>query len=83
MAANQREAWVAGAQAEPWEPNQLVAMGAVDYPSTSPLQAETLVTTLTAIGYSTIMLWGCEYWYWHKVNGRNLWWWTIQQLVDA
>jgi hypothetical protein len=44
---------------------------------------ETLVTTLTNMGYSNVLLWGCEYWYWHKKNRRNLWWWTVQRLIES
>lgn len=83
LALNGREDWIAEAQAEPWEPNQLVAMGKANYPSSSPRQATILVNALSKLGYSTVMLWGCEYWYWSKKNGRNLWWWTMQQLVSA
>lgn len=83
LAANGKEDWIAEAQAEPWEPNQLVAMGKAEYPSSTPRRAASLVNSLTEIGYGTVMLWGCEYWYWQRKNGRNLWWWTMQQLVKA
>ncbi len=78
-----KEAWVAEAQAEPWEPNQLVAMGKPDYPSANPRRTAELVTTLAEAGYSTILLWGCEYWYWHHQHGRHQWWRAIQQLTQA
>jgi hypothetical protein len=75
--------WVAEAQAEPWEPNELVALKREEYPSCTPRRMETLVTTLTNMGYSNVLLWGCEYWYWHKKNRRNLWWWTVQRLIES
>ncbi len=78
-----KEAWVAEAQAEPWEPNQLVAMAKPDYPSATPRRTAELVTTLAEAGYSTILLWGCEYWYWHHQQRRNQWWKAIQQLIRA
>lgn len=81
LLAADREAWIAEAQAEPWEPNQLVAMQKLDYPSASPLRAENLVTTLGGMGYGTVLLWGCEYWLWQKHQGRNLWWWTVKRLT--
>jgi hypothetical protein len=80
---NGKEDWIAEAQAEPWEPNELVAMNKAEYPSSSPKQTEILVTSLTDYGYSTVMLWGCEYWYWQKQTGRDAWWSSIQQLVET
>lgn len=83
LVAQDRESWVAEAQAEPWEPNQLVAMGQAEYPSASPTQATELVNSLATIGYNTVMLWGCEYWYWHKKNHRHRWWQAMEQLIRA
>lgn len=83
LTANGKEAWIAEAQAEPWEPNYLVALEKVAYPSASPERATKLVNSLTEIGYSTVMLWGCEYWYWHKQNGRSQWWRSIQELIGS
>ena len=78
-----KEAWIAEAQAEPWEPEQLVAMDAIHYPSASPERMTELVQTVRRLGYSTIMLWGSEYWYWHQKNGRDHWWQSIQELVTV
>lgn len=83
LITNDREDWIAEAQAEPWEPNKLVAIDRAQYPSSSPKQAATLVTSLTELGYRTVMLWGSEYWYWHKKNGRSQWWQTMQQIIQA
>ncbi len=83
LAKSAKEDWIAEAQAEPWEANQLVAMQQTEYPSCTPKRTSSLVTSLTDLGYSTVMLWGCEYWYWQKKNGRNLWWWTMQQIAEA
>jgi hypothetical protein len=78
-----REPWIAEAQAEPWEPQQLVAMQKLDYPSAAPRRMTQLVTELSGIGYQTILLWGCEYWYWQRQQGRNLWWWSVEKLVES
>ncbi|MBW4539193.1 MAG: beta-galactosidase [Myxacorys chilensis ATA2-1-KO14] len=78
-----KEDWIAEAQAEPWEPHELVATRKTDYLSSTPKRVEYIVTTLMDIGYSRVLLWGCEYWYWNKINGRNLWWWTVQKLLEA
>jgi hypothetical protein len=83
MQQNQREAWIAEAQAEPWEAQQLVAMTKAEYPSATPQRMRSLVAQLTQANYSTVLLWGCEYWYWQRQQGRNLWWWTVQQLAQA
>lgn len=78
-----REAWIAEAQAEPWEPQKLVAIDRADYPSASPRRMQLLVNTLARANYSTVLLWGCEYWYWQQTQGRNLWWWTVKQMIRA
>lgn len=78
-----KAAWIAEAQAEPWEPQQLVATKGIHHPSSSPEQAIQLVDRLTTLGYPSILLWGCEYWYWHQQQGRSFWWETMQQLLQA
>lgn len=83
LANHNKEAWIAELQAEPWEPNQLVPIKQVEYPSSSPEQVVSLAGTLTDIGYPKLMLWGCEYWYWHQQQGRNHWWQAIQQLLET
>jgi Beta-galactosidase len=79
----QVEPWIAEAQAEPWEPQKLVAIDRAEYPSATPRRMRSLVTQLTAIGYDTILLWGCEYWYWQRTQRRNLWWHTVEKLIHA
>lgn len=76
-----REAWIAEAQAEPWEAKKLVANDRADYPSASPRRMQLLVDRLARSEYSTVLLWGCEYWYWQKTQGRSLWWWTVKQMI--
>jgi Beta-galactosidase len=78
-----REAWIAEAQAEPWEPQKLVANDKADYPSASPRRMQLLVDRLARANYSTVLLWGSEYWYWQKTQGRNLWWWTVKQMIRS
>lgn len=80
---NGKEAWVSEAQAEPWEPNELVAMSRIQNPSCSPDRVTTLVGRLSDIGFSSVLLWGYEYWYWHKKNGREEWWQTVQKLMQG
>jgi hypothetical protein len=83
LVASGREAWIAEAQAEPWEAGHLVALDRPSYPSASPLQMQHLVGQLTDLGYGTVLLWGCEYWFWHKTQGRNQWWWAAEQMARS
>ena len=78
-----KESWIAEAQAEPWEPRKLVALDKPDFPSASPKRMQVLVNTLARSNYSTVLLWGCEYWVWHKMQGRNLWWWTAKKIIRS
>ncbi len=75
--------WIAEAQAEPWEPHQLVATNRLEHSSSSPWQATRLATFLASLGYETVMLWGCEYWYWQKRQGREAWWHAMQELIQG
>jgi Beta-galactosidase len=78
-----KEAWVTEVQAEPWEYNELVAIDHPASPSSSPQSTTHLARTLTQIGYSTTLLWGCEYWYWQKKKGHNDWWTAMYQLIQS
>lgn len=78
-----KEAWIAEAQAEPWEPNQLVAMDEIHYPSASPERMTELIRIVRKLGYGSVMLWGSEYWYWHQKSGRSSWWQAIQSATEA
>jgi Beta-galactosidase len=75
--------WIAEAQAEPWEPDQLVPIKQIEHPSSSPWRASRLATFLASMGYETVMLWGCEYWYWQKRQGQTAWWQAMQQLIQG
>lgn len=77
-----KAAWITEAQAEPWEYKSLVAIGRAGYPSASPQSATDLAITLGQLEYNPVFLWGCEYWYWQKVNGRNNWWAGLQQFIQ-
>lgn len=83
LQTSNKAAWIAEAQAEPWEPHQLVPTKGIFHPSSSPQRAADLVQKLVALRYQTILLWGCEYWYWHLQQGRPFWWEAMQQLIQA
>ncbi len=83
-AAEQGKAlWIAEAQAEPWEWNRLTATERLEYPSTSPTAAVALVTELAQRGFESVLLWGCEYWYWHRKQGSDTWWQAVTRLVKG
>ncbi|OLP17169.1 hypothetical protein BST81_17620 [Leptolyngbya sp. 'hensonii'] len=81
MAQQGREAWIAEAQAEPWERKKLVAIDRSNYPSASPHRTQKLVSKLAHMGYETVMLWGCEYWYWQWLRGHQAWWNGVRNLL--
>lgn len=65
-----RDAWVVECQAEPWE-----ATGG-DYSNPRSFAPDDLVAMhdrLSAAGFSTILLWGCEYWLWRAAEGDPRW----------
>jgi GH35 family endo-1,4-beta-xylanase len=76
------ERWITEAQSEPWEYQSAVHTDKESYPSASPERTKNLIKKLETIGYQTILLWGCEYWYWNKKQGRGDWWTSIMLLND-
>lgn len=76
-----KEAWIAESQAEPWEPNKIVAIEKQRYPSSNPVQAIKLASRLVSLGFERILLWGCEHWYWHKKQGNREWWDAVLKYV--
>ncbi len=66
LTITKKGAWITEAQAEPWEFENVVHTNKHTYPSTSPKRAKNLVCKLSTIGFTPILVWGCEYWYWHK-----------------
>lgn len=76
------EPWISEAQAEPWEWGYLVAPHLENPPSASPERSRHLVNRLARLGYDTVLLWGCEYWYWRKKHGDNRWWSQMQNLME-
>ena len=77
------EMWITEAQSEPWEHGSAVHVSKPSFPSASPQQSEELVKELTHLGYQNILLWGCEYWYWHKKQGREEWWAKMISLLKS
>jgi hypothetical protein len=78
-----RETWITETQAEPWESGSAVHTAQISYPSASPQGSVELVSKLTKMGFQNILMWGCEYWYWHRKNNRNEWWNTISEFTNT
>jgi hypothetical protein len=56
------EAWVVEAQAEPWQPARF-----------EPDDVLRLVDGITEAGFTTLLLWGCEYWLKRHNEGDSRW----------
>jgi hypothetical protein len=68
--AQRKQAWITEAQAEPWEPSG----GSIAQPQTvGPGDGPRLMRDLQAIGFRTILYWGCEYWLWRAKEGDRRW----------
>jgi hypothetical protein len=68
--ARGRDAWIVEAQAEPWEPSHDTYANPVSF---SPEDLVANFERLAAAGFSTILLWGCEYWWWRAAAGDHRW----------
>jgi hypothetical protein len=75
-----RRAWIMEAQAEPWEPGQLVYTDAPLSRSVRPGVAAAAVRQLREIGFDTILLWGVEHWYMRRARHEDLVWWNQMLL---
>jgi hypothetical protein len=75
-----KEAWITECQAEPWEPTRRTYAA----PKTlEPPEIEEIYTQLSAAGFTTILLWGCEYWLWRAGAGDTRWLDTVKRLVAS
>jgi hypothetical protein len=78
--AQGKQAWITEAQAEPWE----ASMSTFANPkSVSPQAIRTMFGSLKDVGYSTILLWGSEYWLWRAANGDPQWIDTVQSILHS
>jgi len=68
--ARGRDAWIVEAQAEPWEPAHDTYANPISF---SPEDLVANFERLAEAGFSTILLWGCEYWSWRAAAGDGRW----------
>jgi hypothetical protein len=64
------EAWIIEAQAEPWEPSRDTWANPRSF---APADMGAVFDPLVRVGYSTLLLWGCEYWFWRAGEGDRRW----------
>jgi len=65
-----RDAWIIEAQAEPWEASGETWTNPQTF---APDDIGLVFGRLAGAGYSTILLWGCEYWLWRASAGDDRW----------
>jgi hypothetical protein len=76
--ATGKDAWIIECQAEPWEPTK----DTYATPRTlAPEEISAIYGPLAAAGFSTILLWGCEYWIWRAGTGDSRWLDAVRGLL--
>jgi hypothetical protein len=78
--AQGKDAWITEAQAEPWEASVKTL---VDPKSVSPETIVSMFGALKDAGYSTVLLWGSEYWLWRAADGDSRWLDAVQSILHA
>ncbi len=73
-----KQAWITEAQAEPWEATRKTF---TDPLSTSPKEIQDLFLNLKDAGYTTVLLWGSEYWVWRAESGDPSWMQAVRQIL--
>jgi hypothetical protein len=75
-----KQAWIIESQAEPWEPSRETY---ADPKSFSPEDAVAVYDRLAGAGFSTILLWGCEYWIWRGAAGDGRWLEAVKRVLRS
>ncbi|MEO6795700.1 MAG: hypothetical protein ABI401_07695 [Candidatus Dormibacter sp.] len=73
-----KQAWITEAQAEPWEASRV---SFTNPKSTSPQAIRSIFNNLADSGYSTVLLWGSEYWLWRAAHGDTRWLDTVRRIL--
>jgi hypothetical protein len=73
-----KEAWIIECQAEPWEPSQATYAEPRTF---SPEEIVGIYGHLAGAGFTTILLWGCEYWLWRAGTGDSRWLDAVKGLL--
>jgi hypothetical protein len=73
-----KQAWIMEAQAEPWEASYDTLASPL---SITPRDIRTNFATLKDAGYSTVLLWGSEYWLWRADHGDSRWMDSVKLIL--
>jgi len=73
-----KQAWIREAQAEPWEASYTTLASPL---SITPKDIAANFATLKDAGYTTILLWGSEYWLWRADHGDSRWVDTVKSVL--
>ena len=73
-----KQAWIMEAQAEPWEASYATLASPL---SITPKDIAANFATLKDAGYTTILLWGSEYWLWRADHGDSRWVDTVKSVL--
>ncbi|HEY8678839.1 MAG TPA: hypothetical protein VIN39_09450 [Candidatus Dormibacteraeota bacterium] len=76
--AQHKQAWITEAQAEPWEASKDTF---TKPKSTSPQAIRSIFNSLKDAGYTTVLLWGSEYWLWRADHGDRTWLNTVKRIL--
>ncbi len=74
-----KQAWIVEAQAEPWEASSDTLASPM---SISPRDIRDNFGALKDAGYTTVLLWGSEYWLWRADHGDSRWVDTVKSILD-
>jgi len=75
--ARGKPVWIMELQAEPWEPGQLVHIGADRPPTGWPEPVSESIGEFKELGFHTILLWGGEYWIYRRLHHEDQHWWDM------
>jgi hypothetical protein len=76
----QKLAWITEAQAEPWEASGETNASPL---SISPKQIHNNFLSLKDAGFTTVLLWGSEYWLWRADAGDSTWLDVVRQILNG
>jgi hypothetical protein len=75
-----KRAWITEAQAEPWEATSETYTSPL---SISPKEILSTFLNLKEAGYSTVLLWGSEYWLWRADAGDARWLDAVRHILSG
>jgi hypothetical protein len=74
------QTWITEAQAEPWEASSATY---ANPQSIRPADIGSTFSSLKDSGFTTILLWGSEYWLWRADHGDQRWLHSVQRILQG